>query len=376
MNEESYISTDNGIVKITQIVGKGAYGNVFKGINEDTEDTVAIKRITLKEGDGISYPLESFIMSSFNHKYINQAIEIQILNDEVLLIQDLAKMDLHYYCKNKNINIPNKQILIWYYQILQGLHCLHNKNILHGDIKSSNILLFPDGNVKLCDYSLSAILKEDNTPFIHTLYTMTHRPPEIFNKKVWSFKSDVWALGCTFYEILYGTYLFQGQKTEKQALNCIHDYFEKEEYDPTIAFNNRTKKWIKSNDELNDVIKSMIVYDHNERPSVNTLLGLDCFKTIKKHPYLFIEMKEKTVTANQYSIYNAELRQSEHSEHIDDVAFYLYSNSVDKVIMTTRRSAESSVNLACKMMNVSLGKRLCDLEDEIAICNSLNFKLF
>jgi NIMA (never in mitosis gene a)-related kinase len=76
---------------------------------------------------------------------------------------------------------------------------MHELNIMHRDLKSSNILLFKDGTAKLGDLNLSKIAKEG---FLKTQTgTPYYAAPEMWKEYAYDFKSDVWSLGCSVYEM-------------------------------------------------------------------------------------------------------------------------------------------------------------------------------
>jgi NIMA (never in mitosis gene a)-related kinase 1/4/5 len=84
-------------------------------------------------------------------------------------------------------------------QLVKGLKALHDKSILHRDLKSANIFTYSDGTVKIGDLNVSKIMKEALS------YTQTGTPyyasPEVWRDKPYDFKSDIWSLGVIFYEI-------------------------------------------------------------------------------------------------------------------------------------------------------------------------------
>jgi len=104
----------------------------------------------------------------------------------------------------------DKDVLL---QITQGLAYLHKLNIVHRDIKPTNILIFvPDGTgskpvMKLADFGISKMLEADKNDFTNTSVTNPngtkgYMPPEVYKEKRFSFQVDVWALGCIFAYIL------------------------------------------------------------------------------------------------------------------------------------------------------------------------------
>ncbi|CAD8100980.1 unnamed protein product [Paramecium primaurelia] len=104
------------------------------------------------------------------------------------------------------LSLNNWLKIIFIFQLL-GCGYLYEKNIIHRDLKPSNVLL-QDNQIKIADFGLSKALEEqikemanDNTPQIGTPLYMS---PQVIGQQNYSIKSDVWSLGCIFYEMLYG----------------------------------------------------------------------------------------------------------------------------------------------------------------------------
>ncbi len=86
------------------------------------------------------------------------------------------------------------------FQILQGLKCIHSKNICHRDLKPENILC-ADGVVKIADFGSAKILKDRNTPYV---VSRCYRAPELFlASSDYDVKIDIWAFGVIFYEFIF-----------------------------------------------------------------------------------------------------------------------------------------------------------------------------
>ena len=194
-----------------------------------------------------------------DEKYISKCERIEINEDGLIkLIFEKAEMDLKDYIqKNKLNDIKKKKLMI---KLLVALEYLQSFNIIHGDIKPSNILIFKNGDVKYTDFNLSSIyLTEEKTN--KKLYTITYRPPEINEERV-NLKSDIWALGCTFFEIYYGYEYFNYSK-DKKFYHLKNSSESKQE-----------------NYLFNDLIKSMINNDIDSRFTIDK---------IKNHPYFLGE---------------------------------------------------------------------------------------
>jgi NIMA (never in mitosis gene a)-related kinase len=97
-------------------------------------------------------------------------------------------------------------------QMIKGIKALHNKRILHRDLKSANIFTYSDGTVKIGDLNVSKIMKEQLS------YTQTGTPyyasPEVWRDKPYDFKSDIWSLGVIIYEVAMLVVPFKAETIE------------------------------------------------------------------------------------------------------------------------------------------------------------------
>jgi len=273
------------VYKLGRIIGKGSDGVIYELLENDKDINKVIKFI---QGEiyGIKNYLEYYILFQLNRKYISGAINVEIEEDGLIkIIQEKALMDLKdYIYKNKLSKQEKTQLMI---QLLEGLEYLHSLNILHGDVKPTNILVYYDDiqedniednkinknkkrkyRCKYADFNLSMIHCSDSK--LHKkIYTVTYRAPEIENKKV-SLKSDVWALGCTFFEIYYGYSYFNYRKDKRfyHLKNSEEDKLE--------------------NQLFNDLIKKMICEDIYQRYDIRNVKnhlyfnGLICKEKILK----------------------------------------------------------------------------------------------
>lgn len=92
------------------------------------------------------------------------------------------------------------QVLDWFAQMALALYYLHEKKILHRDLKTQNIFL-KHGRVRLGDFGIAKILDSTRELANTCIGTPYYMSPELFKYKPYSYKSDIWALGCIMYEI-------------------------------------------------------------------------------------------------------------------------------------------------------------------------------
>ena len=289
-----------------KLLGKGAYGEIFLAIDQDKKQ-YAIKRCNLND-KGIPL-IEAIIMSEFIHPHINRAIGVYVSEQKLYILQNLAQTDLCFHTrKRKGYNPPSLDTLkYWSNCICQAILALHDNLYIHADIKANNILLYPDGSIKLTDFSLSLKKIHENEFFSHKVCTRTHRPLEVLCKKSWDERVDIWALGCTLYEIAYGELLFpyQGEKgLRQQYINAILKWnksIDHEYYDHSVSFvpsiigkdfgNNKLKSF-------NAFLSTLLIVDIKDRPTIKEVLNHNFIKTDRKIVCLRLKRPQYTKIHN------------------------------------------------------------------------------
>lgn len=160
----------------------------------------------------------------------------------------------------KGQHFLEEQIIDWFAQIACGLKHIHDRNILHRDLKTQNIFLTKDNKIKLGDFGISKILNSENdlaNTFIGTPYYLA---PELCENKGYNQKSDVWALGCVLYEMTTLKHAFNAKNIGSLILKIL-----KGDYPPI-------PKRYSAN--LRKLINSMLQRDPNLRPSIDEILSL------------------------------------------------------------------------------------------------------
>jgi len=383
VDKSKILTLSNKIYTINDKIGEGAYGNVYE-CKTETNDIMAVKCIPIKR-NGLPCLIEASIMSSVKHKHINYSEQIDVKDECLYITQKKALCDLYALSRrerNKTINI--NQLKRWSYEILQGLECLHKQQIVHGDVKSSNILIFDDGNVKLADFTLSIKIDGNRFPS-HPICTITHRPLEALLQKEWSFPIDIWAYGCTLYELAYGEFLFpyQGDEpTDKswKASNCILDW--RKEVTSPLYKNDIDFKRVKyakyySNPEMvevNKFIHYILRINPSDRPTIKSLLSHDFFSSLTPFPYIYVYPKILSMDEDERSSVNEWIDKNIQSTSLQKLIFTLY-NRCQTLDMIMIDKLESCTSIASKLFHVSCCKYKNILEKEIRICKHLNYRL-
>ena len=145
----------------------------------------------------------------------------------------------------------------WISSLIEGVMFLHSRRLIHGDIKASNVLIDRENEAKLADFGMVTLIVEGETqkfPNRGMMYTLTHRPPEVSFGNVWGFSADIWALGCTFYELLYNEKIFTKEETKEEYINKINK---------NLVYSKNVKY-----DSLNALIFKMLNVSPEKRPSI------------------------------------------------------------------------------------------------------------
>jgi serine/threonine protein kinase len=198
-------------------INSGSFGKIYK--IKEKEKFYALKHIEHKSCDLDSF-LEILILYYFDYKYIMNSIDfcIDSCKRSSKILMPLAEMDLYKYIRKKPKNkkkMESKKIL---WQLSCALGFLHSRNIIHGDVKPSNVLVYED-RILLSDFSFASLsFNESHRVYNKQAYTNFYRAPEVLSDVGYTFKADIYALGCTFYELIYNENFKPGLESYKRLL--------------------------------------------------------------------------------------------------------------------------------------------------------------
>ncbi|KAF6095757.1 NIMA related kinase 1 [Phyllostomus discolor] len=158
----------------------------------------------------------------------------------------------------KGILFPEDQILDWFVQICLALKHVHDRKILHRDIKSQNIFLTKDGTIQLGDFGIARVLNSTVELARTCIGTPYYLSPEICENKPYNNKSDIWALGCVLYEMCTLKHAFEAGNMKNLVLKIISGSF------PPVSLHYSY--------DLRCLLSQLFKRNPRDRPSVNSIL--------------------------------------------------------------------------------------------------------
>lgn len=259
-----------GNYELESKIGEGNYGVVYLGKNSNTKEVVAGKAIPMKNPNAKllkQMETEIKVLKSSECPYIIKLHDVLKTQNNIYLIMEFCGGgDLENYVKSHG-KVEEQIACRWLSQLVESCIYLQEKGIMHRDIKLANILLTSkndqNSDIRVADFGFARFLNENS--FAATqLGTPLFMAPEIFNNEHYSYKADVWSLGVLTYEILTGGPVFVC-RTLAQLKKLQQEQ---------IVFPEHLSENAKS------LIKDMLSYDHNTRPSFQQLRGHAFFRPI------------------------------------------------------------------------------------------------
>ena len=200
--------------QITAKLGQGGMGVVYCARDTKLERDVAIKflprHVASDEVERKRFEIEARAAAALNHPNIATVHAIEEVDGEIFIVMELIEgKELREIIQQKNYN-PNKA-LDYAIQIAKGLQTAHNKKIVHRDIKSSNIMVTKEDQIKVIDFGLARFEGSSQITGVGTtLGTVAYMSPEQIQGGEVDHRSDIWSYGILLYELFTQKMPFNG----------------------------------------------------------------------------------------------------------------------------------------------------------------------
>lgn len=185
-------------------IGQGAFGEVYAATDSRTGTTVAIKKMSVTPKNMKHLLTEVYIQKTSSHPNIVQYYEGYMVNDYLWVVLEYMGGGSLTAILEGGIQLTEPQMAYCLTESLKALSYIHNLHRMHRDIKSDNILLTEDGQVKLADFGFAVQLTQQQTQRNTVIGTPYWMAPELIEGNDYGPKVDVWSLGIMLREMLEG----------------------------------------------------------------------------------------------------------------------------------------------------------------------------
>lgn len=192
--------------KISKL-GEGSFGEVFKVLEVSTGCVFVSKEVQLDHLDEqtvLQLFTEVKVLEALHHPYVISIKESYRTesNKLVMILEHASGGDLKDLIRSRKGEMyEEKQLGKWMLQLSLAVKFAHDNKVLHRDIKSSNVFIAGNGDLKLGDFGMARGLQSKDEEAFGFAGTPLYIAPEIFSRRPYSFKADVWSLGIIFYEL-------------------------------------------------------------------------------------------------------------------------------------------------------------------------------
>ncbi|EDW36785.1 GL25881 [Drosophila persimilis] len=261
--------------KRLRFFGKGGFAKCYEIMDVETDDVFAgkivSKKLIIKHQQKEKTAQEITIHRDLDHpnivKFHSYFEDVQNIYIVLELCKKRSLMELH---KRRGC-ITEYECRYYIYQIVQGVKYLHDKHIIHRDLKLGNLFLDDMLHVKIGDFGLATLIAYEGERKKTMCGTPNYIAPEILNKQGHSFEVDIWSIGCVMYTLLVGQPPF-----ETKSLRNTYSRIKKCEY--------RVPSYMRK--PAADMVMAMLQPDPSCRPAIGQLLNYEFLKVSRVPTFL------------------------------------------------------------------------------------------
>ncbi|RLW08246.1 hypothetical protein DV515_00003209 [Chloebia gouldiae] len=251
---------------VLKVLGEGSFGRALLVHHRISDQKYVMKEIRLPmSSSGVENSRkEAVLLAKMKHPNIVAFKESFEADGHLYIVMEYCDDgDLMQKIKHQGGNLfPEDTILHWFAQMCLAVKHIHDRRVLHRDIKSKNVFLTQSGKVKLGDFGSARLLAHPMSYACTYVGTPYYVPPEIWESLPYNNKSDIWSLGCILYELCTLKHPFQANSWKHLILKIC-----KGSYDPLPSHYSY---------ELHYLIKQMFKRNPQNRPSASTILARSC----------------------------------------------------------------------------------------------------
>ncbi|XP_035680684.1 serine/threonine-protein kinase Nek1-like isoform X2 [Branchiostoma floridae] len=244
-------------------IGEGSFGKALLVRNKKDGKQYVIKEISITKmspKERQEARREVTVLSKMKHTNIVSYQESFEEIGNLYIVMDFCDGGDLYQRINaqRGILFQEDQVMNWFVQLCLALKHVHDRKILHRDIKSQNIFLMRDGAIKLGDFGIARVLNNTMELARTCIGTPYYLSPEMCENRPYNNKSDIWALGCVLYEMCTLKHAFEAGNMKNLVLKIIRGSYPP--VSPRYSY------------ELRNLVAQLFKRNPRDRPSINSIL--------------------------------------------------------------------------------------------------------
>lgn len=253
--------------KRIKVLGRGSFGCAVLCERRKDGVKVVIKEIDMAKmasGERAAALQEARVLASLNHPNIVTCHEsfVDERDSKLYIVMDWAQ-EGDLYTKIRKLKgklMPERELVATFTQICSALAYVHDRKILHRDIKTQNVFLGEGGVVKLGDFGVAKVLGSTMQLASTAVGTPYYLSPEICENRRYNAKSDVWSLGCVLYEMATTKHAF-----DAASIGLLINKILRGRYPPISSTYSK---------DLRDLVGRMLSRDAAKRPAASAIMSM------------------------------------------------------------------------------------------------------
>lgn len=274
----------DGRYEITELIGIGGMADVYKATDILEDRTVAVKILKTEFADNEDFVRrfrnESKAIAVLSHTNIVKIFDVGFSDRiQFIVMEYIDGITMKEFIEQQGV-LKWKDTINFIIQTLRALQHAHDRGIVHRDIKPQNIMLFPDGTIKVMDFGIARFAREEGKTISDKAIGSVHYiSPEQASGDVTDEKSDIYSVGVMMYEMLTGEKPFDGDNPVSVAL---------------MHMQNDAKPLREVNDSVPEGLEEIVMRAMQKEPSKRYQSASEMIKDIeefKKDPSIVFEYK-------------------------------------------------------------------------------------
>uniref|UniRef100_A0A8C6DS49 non-specific serine/threonine protein kinase n=1 Tax=Moschus moschiferus TaxID=68415 RepID=A0A8C6DS49_MOSMO len=245
-------------------IGEGAFGKAYLAKRKSDSEHCVVKEINFEKmpsQEKEASKKEVILLAKMKHPNIVTFFSSFQENNRLFIVMEYCDGGdlMKRIRRQRGVLFSEDQILSWFVQISLGLKHIHDRKVLHRDIKTQNIFLSKNGMVaKLGDFGIARVLNNTMELARTCVGTPYYLSPEICQNKPYNNKTDIWSLGCVLYELCTLRHPFEGNNLQQLVLKICQAHV------PPIS--------PRFSRDLQFLISQLFEVSPQDRPSINSIL--------------------------------------------------------------------------------------------------------